>query len=105
MLGDEPLGLNTAFIYAGAQAVIGTLWSLRSADGRKFSRLFYDHLSKQAKERQRTSTEAAREAPIVNLAVALQESALQMRDEESTEAPYHWASFVLSGVWEYKFGA
>lgn len=105
MLGDEPLGLNTAFIYAGAQAVIGTLWSLRSADGRKFSRLFYDHLSKQAKERQYTSTEATREAPIVNLAVALQESALQMRDEESTEAPYHWASFVLSGVWEYKFGA
>ncbi|KAL2826099.1 CHAT domain-containing protein [Aspergillus cavernicola] len=104
LLGDEPLGLNTAFVYAGAQAVVGTLWSLQSADGRTFSNYFYESLNRQASERRRSVGHVAGAVPLVNLATALQESALRIRDEEDTEAPYHWASFVLSRAWEYRFG-
>ena len=31
-LGDEPLGLPTAWLIAGARAVVGTLWPIRSRD-------------------------------------------------------------------------
>ncbi|KAK2879400.1 hypothetical protein FQN49_000918 [Arthroderma sp. PD_2] len=98
MRGDEPLGLTTAFLYAGAKAVVGTLWPLRSADGRAFSKYFYENMRNQA------AVNVARgEEPLVNLAKAVQEAALKIRDEEETEAAYHWASFIMSGAWEYRF--
>ena len=91
-LGDEPLGLPTAWLIAGARAVVGTLWPIQSRDGRRFTEEFYGEL------------ESARRTGgldgMVNLAVALQKAALKMRDDEEMQAPYHWAGFVLQGAWE-----
>jgi CHAT domain-containing protein len=94
MRGDEPFGLTAAFLYAGAKAVVGPLWSIRSADGRVFSNYFYENLRIQA---------AASETHVINLARAVQQSVLTMRDEEGTEAPFHWAAFILSGFWQHRF--
>jgi CHAT domain-containing protein len=90
--GDEPFGLTTAFFFAGAKTVVGTLWPLKSADGRSFTRLFYGAMREQ------------RRGAIVDVARAVQKAALEIRDVDATEAPYHWASFVVCGLWEYPFG-
>jgi hypothetical protein len=91
-LGDEPLGLPTAWLIAGARSVIGTLWPIQSRDGRRFTELFYRELE---------ATRAGRRlGGMVNLAIAVQQVALKIRKESATEAPYHWAAYVLHGLWE-----
>jgi CHAT domain-containing protein len=35
----------------------------------------------------------------VNLARALQHTVLEARKKDDTKRPYHWAPFVLYGVW------
>jgi CHAT domain-containing protein len=93
--GDEPFGLTTAFLFAGANTVIGTLWPIKSADGRSFTKLFYGAMSEQ--------TRGTRGA-IVDVARAVQQAALVIEREEATEAPYHWASFVVCGLSTYPLG-
>jgi CHAT domain-containing protein len=94
-LGDELLGLPTAWLIAGARVVVGTLWPIQSRDGRRFTEEFYGEL------------ESARRKGgldrMVNLAVALQKAVLKMRDDEEMQAPYHWMGFVLQGAWEMDF--
>lgn len=41
---DDLLGLTAAFHYAGASAVISTLWSVMRSDCEKFSKAFYKHI-------------------------------------------------------------
>jgi hypothetical protein len=91
-LGDEPLGLPTAWLIAGARAVIGTLWPIQSRDGRRFTERFYKEIEATREEGELNG--------IVNLAVAIQQVALKMRKEPGSGAPYHWAAFVLHGLWE-----
>lgn len=45
--GDEPLGLVTALLCAGAGSVLGTLWPTASGTGRFFSEQFYAELEIQ----------------------------------------------------------
>lgn len=86
--GDEPLGLITAFLCAGAGSVIGTLWPVASGTARQFATVF---------------AEAMRSGPpesldeILDLAVALQQTVRKMRRSSLTRTPYHWAAFVLHG--------
>jgi CHAT domain-containing protein len=42
--GDEPLGLVTALLCAGAGSVLGTLWSTASETGCVFAKRFYAEL-------------------------------------------------------------
>ncbi|KAI9774563.1 MAG: hypothetical protein M1840_002812 [Geoglossum simile] len=84
--GDEPLGLVTGLLCAGAASVLGTMWPIPSITGRVFSEYFY----------------ASFEGDCVDLAVALQNSVLEMRDNWRTATPFHWGAFVLHGSWEYK---
>ena len=84
--GDETLGITSAFLYAGASSVLGTLWPISSASGRAFSEKFYDNL------RNRVS------GP-VDLAVALQQTVSAIRRDPKTSELYHWAGFVLYGLW------
>jgi CHAT domain-containing protein len=93
--GDEPFGLTTAFLFAGANTVIGTLWPLKSADGRNFTKLFYGAMREQTR---------GKRGMIVDVARAVQQAALGIRDKEVTEAPYHWASFVVCGLSKYPLG-
>jgi CHAT domain-containing protein len=96
--GDELFGLTPAFLLAGAATVVGTMWPIRSADGRLFTKHFYGELDK-GKDGQ-GSQSGKRQT--VNVARALQQAALRIRDDEATEAPYHWAGFVMSGLWKLK---
>lgn len=87
--GDEPLGLITGYLCAGAASVIGASWPIPSNAGRQFSETFYREAMK--------STSA-----VLNLALALQEAVLTIRDEPSTSSTYHWGAFCLYGAWLFQ---
>lgn len=87
-LGDEPSGLITALLVAGASSVLGTLWPITDEDGREFSVLFYQKLL----ERQTSSS-------VINLAETLRFAALRLRSRSQNNKPFNWASFILHGAW------
>lgn len=80
--GDEPLGLIPAFLIAGAQAVLATLWPVHEASAALGMRSFYDALDDGA-----------------DRAEALRRAMLAVRAHPRFAAPYHWAPFVLHGGW------
>jgi CHAT domain-containing protein/TolA-binding protein len=78
--GDEIVGLNRAFIYAGTPSVLASLWNVEDAATRDLMVGFYGYLKQgYAKD------EALRQAQI---------DVLQNSD---TAHPYYWAGFVLTG--------
>ncbi|HMD97847.1 MAG TPA: CHAT domain-containing tetratricopeptide repeat protein [Terriglobia bacterium] len=76
--GDELLGLLRGLLYAGAQAVLVTLWDVNDGSTADFMRIFYQHLSAGA-------TKAA----------ALQQASREVR--ALYPHPYYWAPFSLIG--------
>jgi CHAT domain-containing protein/Tfp pilus assembly protein PilF len=76
--GDDVVGLNRAFIYAGAESVVASLWSVDDAATSRLMLSFYSHL-------------AAGEGK----AEALRSAQLETREQYPN--PYYWASFVLTG--------
>lgn len=95
--GDEPLGLLSAFLYAGATSIIGCLWPVESFAGRTFSELFYKDLGKQIS----AFTHDGTSINVLNIAAAYRQASLQMMAKEARETrlPFFWAPFVLHGVW------
>jgi CHAT domain-containing protein len=75
--GDELLGLQRAFVYAGTPAVVTTLWKVDDRATFRVMRLFYERLSADG---------AAR---------ALQ--AAQVRALGELPHPFFWAAFGLTG--------
>jgi CHAT domain-containing protein len=75
--GDEPYGLIPALLTAGAENVLGTLWSIEDQAGRAFMIEFYKHLLGQG------PAEAYRRACITFVG--------------SQEPLRDWASWVLVG--------
>ena len=93
-VGDEPLGLVSAFIYAGASAVVATLWPIHdSLSGAAFSREFYKAFENARQQSLGTT--------VVDLARSLQSAALAIRSREETRAPYFWAGLLLHGAWKF----
>jgi hypothetical protein len=80
--GDEPLGLIPAFLFAGAQSVLATLWPVHQSSAALGMRHFYDALSGG-----------------VDRAQALRLAMLALRADPRFSTPYHWAPFVLHGAW------
>lgn len=78
--GDEIVGLNRAFIYAGAPSVLATLWSVEDAATKDLMVAFYGYLDEGY-----AKGEALRQAQV---------DVLQNPD---TAHPYYWAGFVLTG--------
>lgn len=76
--GDDIVGLNRAFIYAGASYVIASLWTVDDKATSVLMKSFYGHL-KQG----------------MSKAAALQ--AAQAATRQKYPHPYYWASFVLTG--------
>ncbi len=76
--GDDIIGLNRAFIYAGAPTVIASLWSVNDEATGALMASFYRHL-RQGKSK----------------AAALQ--AAQAETRARYPHPYYWAGFVLTG--------
>ncbi len=75
---DEIVGLSRGLLYAGAQAVLVTLWDVNDASTASFMRSFYRLLQGGSSP-----------------AEALRSATLEVR--ESYSHPYHWAPFVLVG--------
>jgi CHAT domain-containing protein/tetratricopeptide (TPR) repeat protein len=76
--GDELLGLVRGLLYAGAQALLVTLWDVNDESTAQFMKLFYRSMD---------------QCP--NKATALQRAMQTLR--ESHAHPYHWAPFQLIG--------
>jgi CHAT domain-containing protein len=87
---DEPLGLVTALLCAGAGSVLGTLWPIASMPGRLFAEVFYANVLRQIQE-------GAGRYGVVDLAKTLRKVVLDLRTDKRTRKPYHWAPFVLHG--------
>jgi CHAT domain-containing protein len=79
--GDELLGLVRGLLYAGASAVLVTLWDVNDATTALFMKTFYAALSAGSGK-----------------AAALRSAMLMVRDEHPH--PYHWAPFVLIGKYD-----
>ncbi len=69
--------LDTAFIEAGANSVVSTLWELEDRSSDKFMKAFYQHLNRE------------------NKADALRDAKLDLLRTGSP--PYYWASYELVG--------
>jgi len=96
-VGDEPSGLLPALLFAGANAVIGTLWPLWDKVGGEFVQTFYGHLADDLSKAKEPLNLGPEQKLVVNLAQALRKSVLEIRKKRS--APYFWALFVLNGNW------
>jgi CHAT domain-containing protein len=78
--GEGLLGLTRAFQYAGARAVLASLWSVDDFQTMRLMRRFYAEL------RAGTSQDKA-----------LQAAQLELLRSKSASAPYYWAGFMLFG--------
>jgi CHAT domain-containing protein len=91
--GDEPLGFISGFLYAGASAVVATLWPIHDRlAGAAFSESFYGY----------NSGGLMKPGEIIDLARRLRIAALSIKARPETAAPYFWASFVLHGDWRFE---
>jgi CHAT domain-containing protein len=78
-VGEEGVAnIVNAFIEAGSQSVVSTLWELEDHATTHLMTVFYDHLSHHEEK-----------------AEALRQAQLEMLNSGSP--PYYWASFVLDG--------
>lgn len=76
--GDDIVGLNRAFIYAGAATVIASLWKVDDQATGLLMRSFYTHLKRGV-----SKAEALRMA--------------QSETRRQYPNPYYWGAFVLTG--------
>jgi CHAT domain-containing protein/Tfp pilus assembly protein PilF len=76
--GDDLVGLNRAFIYAGTPSVIASLWSVNDPATAVLMAAFHQHLRAG-----------------LSKAAALQ--AAQAETRQVYPHPYYWAAFVLTG--------
>jgi CHAT domain-containing protein/Tfp pilus assembly protein PilF len=81
--GEGFVGLTRGFMYAGAKAVIASLWRVEDAATAEFMRHFYDAMIHND------------EHP----AAALRYAKLKIADDHRWQKPYYWAAFVIQGDW------
>ncbi len=79
--GDEIVGLNRAFIYAGTPSVIASLWSVEDESTMELMVAFYDYVENKGYSK----------------GEALRQAQLDLLQNPDTAHPYYWAGFVLTG--------
>ena len=77
--GDEVIGLTRAFLYAGAESVLGSLWSISDEATAVLMREFYANIGRMEKHQ------------------ALRKAQLKMLKSEEYRDPFYWAAFNLTG--------
>lgn len=77
--GDEFVGLTRAFLGAGGQDVLASLWAVNDESTRQLMVRFYRHLLAK------------------NGSEALAEAQQELRRDPRYRHPYYWAAFVVSG--------
>ena len=97
-VNDDQFGLSTALMYAGASSILSALWAIRKPDVHAFQESLYEEILAQCAEGWEGEGDAER---MLDLAKALQKAVIRIGVDESgnRRAPYHWASFMLQGVW------
>ena len=80
--GDEVIGMTRAFLHAGVPLVITTLWSIDDAASGLLMTRFYRHFQMDG----------------LSPAIALRRAQIEMLAEDPWSSPYHWASFVPTGI-------
>ena len=79
-MGDELQGLVWALLYAGAAAVMASLWPVDDAAAQYMASAFYHHWQSGTP-----------------LLAAYRQALQQLRAEPQFANPYYWAPFVLFG--------
>ncbi|EGK88824.1 Tetratricopeptide TPR_1 repeat-containing protein [Microcoleus vaginatus FGP-2] len=82
--GEGMVGLTRGFMYAGAQRVAVSLWSVDDEGTSVLMQKFYQKMQQQ------------KLAP----AAALRAAQMEMMQEEKWKSPYYWAAFTLQGEWK-----
>jgi len=75
--GEDVLGLTRAFIYAGAQNVVCSLWPVSDESTKTLMETFYTKLN---------------EGQSIEESMALAQRSLMA--DEKTDHPFYWAAFV-----------
>jgi len=91
--GDEIISLNRAFMYAGAPAVLSSLWKVSDLATPILMRTFYLGLQTHGR------AEALRRASLAIMAQQITHGRRKPR-EISLSHPFFWAPFVLVGDWK-----
>lgn len=81
-VGDDVIGLNRAFVYAGTRQILSTLWRVDDLSTALLFKYFY------------------REIEDHDRAESLRRAQIRLRAQREFQHPAHWASVVLSGDWE-----
>jgi len=82
--GEGVFGLRRAFLYAGAESLVVSLFEVRDTETRELMQFFYQRLSKGA-----TQADALYEAK--------RELIARRRQQHKAAHPFFWASFILIG--------
>jgi CHAT domain-containing protein len=83
--GDELIGLQRAFLYAGASSLVVSLWNVHKLSSHRLLTEFYNRW-----------LDAGNPMPKWR---ALQEAQRSLIRDPEYGHPYHWAPFVLAGDW------
>jgi CHAT domain-containing protein len=78
--GDEVLGLTRAFMYAGANSVLGSLWSISDEATAVLMKEFYTNIR------------------IMGKPEALRQAQLKMIQSNKYRHPFYWAAFNITGA-------
>ena len=82
--GDGVSSLTRAFLYAGAERVVVSLWSVSDKPTAALMARFYDGMLRQG----------------LPPAAALRAAQRSIAAQKVWESPYYWAGFVLQGDWK-----
>ncbi|MEP6488479.1 CHAT domain-containing tetratricopeptide repeat protein [Microcoleus vaginatus GB2-A3] len=82
--GEGMVGLTRGFMYAGAQRVAVSLWSVDDEGTAVLMQKFYQKMVQQ------------KLAP----AAALRAAQMEMMQDKKWQSPYYWAAFTLQGEWK-----
>lgn len=91
-VGEGIVGLTRAFMYAGAQSVVVSLWNVQDQSTSLFMQRFHQHLKDGI-----SKAEALRQAKLEIMHETIELQATGTR--ESLASPFFWAPFVLVGDW------
>ncbi len=78
-------GISRAFLFAGADSVIMSMWQVNDESTARLFIEMYRRLSDASK------------------AEALRDAKIALLEDQRTSHPYYWAPFVLTGNWQVKF--
>jgi CHAT domain-containing protein/tetratricopeptide (TPR) repeat protein len=82
--GEGLVGVTRAFMVAGAQRVVASLWSVDDSATAELMKRFYEEMLGPAKR---------------SPAAALRSAQLALREKRAWASPYYWAAFQLYGDW------